>query len=121
MPINCHSFSNNLTRVRKEKGLSQRELSKMSGISQRMIAHYEKHVSYPPIDKVEMLANTLKVDAAELLGLKSVNYEINDEFDVRTIKRFRKLLNLNAYDRSAVYKMIDLLLQKPEYKESASK
>lgn len=119
MSLNSKKFSENLIRLRKYKGLSIKDLSQKTGISQRMIVHYEKHVSYPSLDKIEIIANALKVNITDLLGIseKSGNYDMTD-FDVRTIKKLKKLLILNPQDRLSVYKMIDLLVQKDEYKNS---
>ena len=121
MAINNKTFSENLIKIRKQKGFSQKDLAKLSGISPRMIAHYEKHLTYPPIEKIEILAKALNVKVSELLGLDKSNKKEkkSDDFDIRTVKKFKKVLLLNNYDRSAVYQMIDLLLQKDEYKDKS--
>jgi hypothetical protein len=40
-----------------------------------------------------------------------------NDFDVRTIKKLRKMLILSKQDRFTIYKMIDLLANKDEYKD----
>ena len=119
MAINSKTFSENLTRLRRQKGLSQKDLAKESGISARMIGHYEKHVAYPSLEKIETLANALNVSISDLLGLKNNKIdesELND-FDIRTIKKLKNISLLNPQDRFSIYQMIDLLLQKDEYKD----
>ena len=114
-------FALNLAKIRKERGLSQKDLENVSGISARMIGYYEKHATYsPPMNKIKALANALNIDISNLLGIKE-SENINDlkEFDVRTIKKIKNLLILNRQDRASVYQMIDLLLQKDEYKNKA--
>jgi transcriptional regulator with XRE-family HTH domain len=114
-------FSDNLIRIRTLKGLSQNDLAKLTGISSRMIAHYERHVSYPSIDKIELFAKALNISIGELMGLES-NKAKNSELDdlliqnVKTIKQLKKILKLNPIDRSTIYKMVDVLLQKEGYK-----
>ena len=61
------TFSRNLRRLRKERGLSQYDLAELRGISQRMIHHYESHVSEPALSKVELIAKALKVKTSALL------------------------------------------------------
>ena len=120
MAINVKTFSENLTRIRKLKGLSIKDLSEKTGISQRMIIHYEKHATYPPFDKIEVIAKALNVGVYELLGTeenKQANVNMND-FDVRTVKKIKKILILNKQDRAAIYKFIDSLASKEEYKET---
>ena len=116
MEIDVKTFSTNLAHYRKEKGLSQMDLSKLTNISGRMIAHYEKHITYPSIEKINILAKALGIDAATLLGLtKKRQQESQMFFDVRILKRFKKILLLNPKDRSAVYKYVDNLLKDDEY------
>jgi len=122
MAINSKTCSENLIRIRKLKGLSIIDLSKLTGISQRMIVHYEKHASYPPLDKIELISKALNVNISEILGTeeKQNKTDMND-FDVRTVKKLKKMLILNKQDRSAVYKFIDSLANKEEYKDKLKK
>jgi len=122
MITTSNNFSDNLIHLRTLKGLSQKDLAKLTGISPRMIFHYEKHVSHPSIEKVEIIAKALNVSIGQLLGLennKSTNSEIDDfgKQNVKTIKQLKKILKLNPIDRSTIYKMVDVLLQKEEYKK----
>jgi len=43
----------NLAKLRKEKGLTQMKLAKLSGVNKRMIEHYE--IGYKDIHKVQGL------------------------------------------------------------------
>ena len=110
-------FSQNLARIRKQKGLTQADLSKRSGISRRAIVHYENHVAQPPLEKIETLSKALGVNIATLLGTNDKIDQVGDSvFDIRTLRWFRKLVALNRQDRMAIYKMIDAMYQKPEYR-----
>jgi len=117
-----NNFSENLVRLRKEKGISQKELANSSGISTRMIVHYEKHVSHPSLEKIEKIAESLNVSIAELLGLTPgrKNADTSDflsNINTKTLKQFKKITKLSPIDRSTIYKMVDGLLQKEEYRE----
>lgn len=117
-----NNFSENLVRLRKEKGISQKELAISSGISTRMIVHYEKHVSHPSLEKIEKIAESLNVSIAELLGLTPgrKNADASDflsNINTKTLKQFKKITKLSPIDRSTIYKMVDGLLQKEEYRE----
>lgn len=119
--ISNKTFSGRLRDIRKKKGLSQGDLARKSGLSPRMIGHYETRVTYPPIEKIEILAKALNVSIADLLGLHERGVSNADhEFDVRVRKRFRKILYLTPKDRSAVYKYVDNLLKGDEYKSVRS-
>ena len=51
----------NLKKVRTEKGISQSELSKSSGVNFRMLQHYEQGVKNIDGAKIETLANIARV------------------------------------------------------------
>jgi len=117
-------FNNNLIRLRKERGLSQEELAKLSGISPRMIIYYESEAGNPPVDKIKNIADALKVNIEELLlddnekkekkpTLKNELLEIN----TKTLKRIKQILELTPEDRHVVYSLVDSLLDKKKSKQ----
>lgn len=63
-----YTFPENLKRIRKERGLSQKMLADMLGISQASISYYELSVEYPTIDKVYDIARVLEVPVDELIS-----------------------------------------------------
>ena len=67
---NTESFGQRMARFRQAAGYSQRDLAKKTGISQRMIAYYEKQAKYPPTHFLPALVKALGTTADELLGIK---------------------------------------------------
>ena len=63
-------FAERLIRLRKSAGLSQIELAKRAGISQRVVAHYETIVSNPASGTVLKLAKALNTPVEELFMLE---------------------------------------------------
>ncbi|MCQ4023319.1 MULTISPECIES: helix-turn-helix domain-containing protein [unclassified Ruminococcus] len=61
-------FSERLKAIREEKGLTQQELSKRSGVSLRTIQNYESGAYRPRFGIVDKLAEALEVSSPELLG-----------------------------------------------------
>jgi transcriptional regulator with XRE-family HTH domain len=61
-------FMNRLKELRKEKGLTQIELSQLSGIPQNQISRFEKGMKMNE-DYIIMLAKTFKVSTDYFLGL----------------------------------------------------
>lgn len=103
------SFSQNLIRLRKERGLSQQELAKISGLSQRMIFYYENRATNPPIDKVEAIAKALNVNITDLIETKESN-KIQEKFsqlDIKTLKKLDLILSLSKHDRHILYLMAE--------------
>lgn len=112
-------FSRNLIRIRKEKGLSQKELADLAGLSQRMIVYYECESGNPPIEKIQKIANALKVNPNDLLledKTKIVNNDFS-EMNTKTIKKIKQILELSPDERHLVYSYVDSLLSKKKQKQ----
>lgn len=62
------NFSERLKQFRIEKGMTQNDLSKRSGISTRMIQKYEAGTARPRWEAAEKLAKALGLPVPELLG-----------------------------------------------------
>lgn len=56
-----------LKEIRNARGLSQRELSEMTGVDRVTIARYEGGQCIPKVDKAVALASALNVSLDELL------------------------------------------------------
>ncbi|MCK4796572.1 MAG: helix-turn-helix transcriptional regulator [Spirochaetes bacterium] len=108
-------FAQNLIAIRKSKGLSQRDLAKLSGISNRMIGYYETNSVIPPINKLEKLANALDVSVSNLLDRNLSNKKIIN-IDTRTIKKIRLLEKLPAEDQRKAIDYINALIAQQENK-----
>jgi transcriptional regulator with XRE-family HTH domain len=67
-------FAVNLRALRHAKGLSQEELALRAGIDRTYISSQERSVYNASIDVVDSLANTLGVEATELLKWPPAEY-----------------------------------------------
>lgn len=65
-------FNERLKKFREDKGLTQVQLSELSGISSRMIQKYESGKSRPRFDAAEKLAGALNVQVIDLLGRNEI-------------------------------------------------
>ena len=106
-------FAKNLKRLRKKRGLSQYDLADLTGISRRMIGHFETKAVELPLDKIELIAKALKVKMSELFRNGEENEEIDPSiFDTRSLKKLRDILSLSTNDRSDLYRMLNKMLRK---------
>jgi transcriptional regulator with XRE-family HTH domain len=103
------NFANNLIAIRKIKGLSQRDLAKITGISNRMIAHYEIYSEIPSFEKLKKIADALEVSVAELIDPNYSDKQII-KFNTRTIKKIELLEQLPAEDQKKVLDYIKTLI-----------
>jgi transcriptional regulator with XRE-family HTH domain len=63
------NLSRNVRDIRKERGLTQHELSRLAGVSRNEISNIENNRNSAYMTTIYRLANALSVDAVELLGL----------------------------------------------------
>jgi transcriptional regulator with XRE-family HTH domain len=101
-------FGERLAALRQRRGLTQAELGRAVGVSQRVVAYYETESTQPPGALLVDLARALKVSADELLGLRPMS-EKTPPKTARLLKRLRKVAELPPADQRTVLKLIDAL------------
>ena len=69
--MNQLNFSDNLTRLRREKGVTQEELATFVGVTKASVSKWETRLSMPDIMLVPALASFFDVSIDELLGYES--------------------------------------------------
>ena len=57
----------NIHKIRKEKRLTQKQLSELTGIAEATIIRYEKNKFTPKVSQIERIAKALEVLAVELM------------------------------------------------------
>jgi transcriptional regulator with XRE-family HTH domain len=63
------AFAANLRRLRHARGISQEDLAYTADVNRTYLSKLEKGVSYPGLEIIAKLADTLGVEPAELLKL----------------------------------------------------
>jgi transcriptional regulator with XRE-family HTH domain len=105
------SFGPRLTAIRRARGLTQVELAKAAGSTQRAISYYENDDGVPPASVVIALAKVLGVSTDELLGVKPPKLQpAQDDPETRRLwKRFQMVARLPEKDQRAVIRLIHSL------------
>ena len=62
------SIGQNIKNARKSKGLSQKQLGKLLGVSQAAIGQFENEKSTPKIETIKKIATALDVPVSELVS-----------------------------------------------------
>ena len=85
--------------LRKEKGLTQKELGARLGISDRAVSNWERGIRFPDIALLEELSDILEVSILELLRGERMEREIGNAEMEQTVKEAlqvqKKELNRN--------------------------
>ena len=111
-PDKISTFSNRLNEMLIEKGLSQADLVRGSGIERSRISLYCSGRNDPKFEPVYRLALFLRVNPAWLMG-----------YDVPKVVTGEKdyMSELNEDGRAKVEEYINDLLDNPKYKKSSDK
>ena len=104
-----NKFGENLRRIRRKKGYTQAQLARLSGISRRMIGHYETQVKRPSIEKVKKISETLGVSDEELLGIvkSTKSKKKDDDISYKIMKRVRMIEKLPKRDQDVIFSLIN--------------
>ena len=98
-------LSENLKRIRKNKGYSQQKLGELSGMLASTYSRIEGKKVTPTIETVEKIANALEVSLYSLLN--DADTKTNSLHD-----RILRIESLSEYNRGVVNLMIETLIEK---------
>jgi len=105
-----NAFGQRLVALRQAHGLTQVQLAKATGMTQRAISYYEIEAEFPPAPALITLAKALEVTTDELLGVQpAVPSQRATSDKQRLWKRFQKMDVLPTKDQRAVIRLINSL------------
>ena len=111
-------FGERMAKLRYKAGYSQRDLARETGISQRMIAYYEKQAQYPPTHVLPILADALGVTVDQMLGLDKIKSNEKNK-DMRLWRRFSKIEKLDPKEKRQIMMLLDTFIEKDRLREKA--
>lgn len=97
--------------IRKEKGLTQRELAEKLNLSEKTISKWERGVGFPDISLILPLCKCLEIDAIELMTgerLQDKQYRINAENNL--LKLMDKTSPKLKYTISTISAIVTILI-----------
>lgn len=98
--------------LRKERGLTQKELAERLGVTQPVVSDYENDVIRLPADVAVALARILAVSTDELLGLRPGTREPRGAKNRRLSRRLQAIDALPKRDQEALLRTIDAFISK---------
>ena len=101
-------FVKRLVKLRKEKKLSQTELSKQLSTSVSVISRYERDEMIPSIDTAKRLANILETTVGYLL---SENEEADLFKDPEMLARFKAILSFSEDKQKHIFFTLDSMIK----------
>jgi transcriptional regulator with XRE-family HTH domain len=106
------SFGQNLVKVRKEKGLTQDDLVKISGVAISQIRRYEANKSSPTLDAIVRLVKALGISIDELTFGRATGVAVNRIFDKELLEQFEQISTLDEEEKDAVKKILEGVIVK---------
>lgn len=73
------SFGEKLTKLRKEKGMSQEDLANNLNVSRQAVSKWESNTSFPETDKIVAICKLFDCSMDELIGLKNSKTKENNK------------------------------------------
>lgn len=106
------TFGEQITTLRKRKGLSQADLGKRVGTSGDIIGKYERDEVKPSIEVAGKIAEALDVSLDFLVGKTTVLIE------AKNIQRLEDIQKLNDQDKNHIFELIDAFLRDRKTKKA---
>ena len=105
-----NAFGQRLVTFRQARGLTQVQLAKATGMTQRAISYYEIEAEFPPAPALITLAQVLEVTTDELLGIQPATPAGRERPEEQRLwKRFQRMATLPTKDQRAVIRLINSL------------
>jgi transcriptional regulator with XRE-family HTH domain len=98
------TVSENIKRIRKERGLTQKKLGELCGIAEPNIRKYENGKQNPKLETVEKIASALGVTPFDLMG-----FDYWDQKSPHIGEEVAKLTEFESYLQSLGYSVKELL------------
>jgi len=99
-----------VVKIRKEKGVTQVELSQRLGVTQPMVSRIEKGELRLNGEVIVKLAKLFKISTDELLGLKPIKNG-EPEISRRWLRRLKKINQLSKRDQDGLIQTVDRYLK----------
>jgi transcriptional regulator with XRE-family HTH domain len=101
------SFGKNLARFRKQSGLTQEELVKLSGVGISQIRRYEADKSTPSLDATIKLVKAIGVSIDEMVFDKTTAIASNKIIDRELLEQFEMISYMDEEERNLVKKILE--------------
>lgn len=109
-------IAENIKRLRKLKGLSQKQVSVDIGIPQGQYSLVENGKVMPTIPTLEKIADVFEVSIAEFFKTNSEEDTVN----LPLLEKIKILDTLEADEKDALLKLIDMAVSKKKLKDNLS-
>ena len=104
------TIGNRIAKIRKKRGLTQKELAEKIGIDRTVVANYENNRIRLYDEMVARFSLALNVSSDEILGLQKPNSKNTQTPSLRITKRINAIEKLPENRKKSILRTIDDLL-----------
>jgi transcriptional regulator with XRE-family HTH domain len=117
LEVRVMPFAEKLSKLRKDKGLTQEDLAKKVGVGIAQMRRYEKGASSPTLEVIKAMSKTLGVSADELIFDENEGVAPSRILDRKLLEQFELISRLNPHDKDAVQTIIESVIIKNKLQE----
>jgi len=117
LEVRIMPFAEKLSKLRKDKRLTQEDLSKKVGVGISQMRRYEKGASSPTLEVIKNMAKTLGVSSDELIFDENEGVAPARILDRKLLEQFEMLAQMNPHDKDAVQTIIESMIIKSRLEE----
>ena len=111
------SVSENIKKLRKQRGWSQARLAIEANVSQQAISFIERERNEPSAEMIRALAKAFHVSMSEIMEDQPAQETSLSDLEAQLIAVFRQL---NRAGKSFLLQQADSILQQPAFREEGS-
>lgn len=121
------TIGNKIQSLRKEKGLTQKELAQRLGVSASMVGQYETNIRKPKLETLEKFSEALNVSITEIIDISDISQSLNAAAPL--IEKCRSIMDkgepgetivLSEEERSQIIEIAKLIGNVPDELEHSS-
>lgn len=114
-------LGDNITKIRTQKGYSQRELAEMLEMHATHLSRYERNVTAPSIEVLKKISEALGV-TTDMLIYGSDDDKVKDKInDNDLLNMFNKVQNLDKQELSCIKSLLEAYIFKRELQHQLAK
>jgi len=103
-----------ISKIRKEKKLSQSDIAQAVGVSRDAISKYERGDIVPTVENTKKMADVLSVSLDYLVS----ENDVQEVIDNSMIQRVREIQRLSENDQNTIVNVIDAFIRDTKAKQS---
>ena len=113
------SFQERIIELMSEKSITQSEISKLTGITQSSLSDYIKGKYQPKQDKIDLIAQALKVSPAYLMGWEDDSNQ--NQYEIKTIAAHHDDYDFTEEELEEIEQFKEFIKMRKRQKEEENK